>query len=77
MTIHKAFTSYGKRFFILPAAVILIITSCGSLPPQLLWRAHFIVQYSSHFFRVACLLGPPVYKTGDRMTLQTHRTPEP
>lgn len=30
MTIHKAFARYGKRFFILPAAVILIITRCDA-----------------------------------------------
>lgn len=46
MTIHKAFTSYGKRFFMLPAVVTAIIACCGSLPPQLLWRAPFIIRFA-------------------------------
>lgn len=45
MTIHKAFTRYGKRFFMLPAVVIAYNNCCGSLPPQLLWRAPFIVRF--------------------------------
>ena len=77
MTIHKAFARYGKRFFILPAAVTPVIACCGRLPPQLLWGAHFIVQKRSHFFREACRAGPPVYKTGDRMTRQTQRATKP
>lgn len=46
MTIYKAFTSYGKRFFMLPAVVIPVIACSGSQPPQLLWWAPFIVRFA-------------------------------